>query len=101
MTERSLYVRCEYFFSFDFFHGSMSFLIMPISDEKIIASKHPWDVLKVSSRIIKKGKLNLKFTFSAQSTSAAWGGGPHATFYEGAGLGPLIHRLTSRCRWEG
>ena len=25
----------------------------------------------------------------------------HATFYEGAGLGPLIHRLTSRCRWEG
>ena len=27
--------------------------------------------------------------------------GPRATFYEGAGFGPLIHRLTSRCRWEG
>ena len=28
------------------------------------------------------------------------GGGPRATFYEGAGFGPLIHRLTSRCRWK-
>ena len=28
--------------------------------------------------------------------AAAWGGGPRATFYEGAGFGPLIHRLTSR-----
>lgn len=60
MTERSLYVRCEYFFSFDFFHGSMSFLIMPISDEKIIASKHPLGCSQGKFPNNKKGKVKFE-----------------------------------------
>ena len=56
---------------------------------------------RVSIRKLRRASQPFLFAlpFSAQSSSAAWEGGPRATFYEGAGFGPLIHRLTSRCRW--
>ena len=70
----------------------------PAAAEMYVAQLHDLEIAVGRERPVA---VLFALPFSAQSTSAAWGGGPRATFYEGAGFGPLIHRLTSRCRWEG